>query len=49
MNFLISKEKQILVFLIKNQYHQNVYTKWFQILQKLDLITLKQIKQYFYD
>ena len=38
---LNDKQKQILLFLIKNQYHQNVYNKWFQILQKLDLITLK--------
>ena len=38
---LNDKQKQILFFLIKNQYHQNVYTKWFQILQKLDLPTLK--------
>ena len=35
------KQKQIIIFLIKHQYHKDIYNKWFKILQKLDLEVLK--------
>jgi hypothetical protein len=35
------KQKQIIVFLVKHQYHKDIYNKWFKILQKLDLEVLK--------